>query len=291
MTPMLDILPLGQLDGAEYLEKLNELGVTEPAQRGANPPAFFGPGLFRTPAWKHTSHVFGYVDPHAPQQLIPVGMVRPDKGLAGHPIKLTLDVLRIASYPGGGEHRLLFCFNAQNKVGDESEDVNYTVGLRVREGERAAAISLPIFDMLNVGDDGIRLRCTIATIRNSADDKMLEVLDSNSLRSGLQLLSSTQPALVPLSRMAIGLAKALVSRNQNALVQEFFMGLDFSGIPTRGGLAVGSYVVLQVPEIEVGLWDWSQWRIDPNSGQLTREHDTEKSIPYNYVIFSISGRP
>ena len=46
-------------------------------------------------------------------------------------------------------------------------------------------------------------------------------------KAGLKLAATAQPAIRPLSQMALGLTKGIAARHRNVSVQDFYMGLDF----------------------------------------------------------------
>jgi hypothetical protein len=56
-------------------------------------------------AYEHTSHVFGHIQPigntNADIPLTSATSLEPDEALRGGKIKITLDQVRIAKYPGG----------------------------------------------------------------------------------------------------------------------------------------------------------------------------------------------
>src|SRR2546428_14070687 len=105
----------------------------------------------------------------------------------------------------GGTHRVLLHFFAQHQTPDQSEDLHFSATYRVREGEHAALRGYPIFVGLNVGDEGIRLRVRTINVKNGQDEAILKILDSDAFKNGLHLITMAQPALVPLSELALGL--------------------------------------------------------------------------------------
>ena len=107
-------------------------------------------------------------------------------------------------------------------------------------------------------------------------------------KAGLKLASTMQPAIAPLSGMTVALTRTIATRNRNIPVQDFYMGLDFSTIPTRARLAEGAYIAVQIPETLQTVWDWNEWVYNPTSGQVANKADLTQLIPYNYLIFSIS---
>lgn len=241
--------------------------------------------------WKHTAHTFGYLPPLSetvPLTIQHVSNISPDSTLKNARIKITLDRLRIADYPGGGTHLILFDFYAQNQVKDHAEDLHFNITSKVRQGEHAAILGVPIFLGLNVGTEGVVFRCYTVNVRNDADEAFLGFLESDTFKSGLKLISTLQPAIAPLSSMAYNLTKVIAKRHRNIGVQKFELGLDFSSIATRARLAEGSYIAVQIPENSQSVWNWNQWMYYPTTGQIFSRENPNQLISYNYLIFSIS---
>lgn len=288
---------IGHLSPAEIVAKLREMGDEEAAtelenlQKEESPRNYTG-GLFQAPVWKATAHTFGYISPTSSSQAaIPIQFANniiPDPTLKNSRIKITLDRLRVADYPGGGTHQILFDFYAQNQVCGSVEHLHFNSTYRVREGQQAAIVGYPIFMGLNVGTEGVAFKCSTVNIKNQEDEEALSFLDSDVFKAGLQLAETIQPAIAPLSKMALGLTKAIAKRQKNVAVQDFYMGLDFSNIATRARLAEGSYIAVQIPESQQRLWEWEDWLYDPKTGQIVNDYDRTQFIPYNYMIFSVS---
>ena len=97
-----------------------------------------------------------------------------------------------------------------------------------------------------------------------------------------------QPAIAPFSQMALGLTKSIAGRNRNVAVQDFYMGLDFSRIPTGARLAEGSYLAVQIPEKMQAVWNWEEWVFNPANGQIVNKTEKTQLIPYNYIVFSVN---
>ena len=157
-----------------------------------------------------------------------------------------------------------------------------------REGEQVAVIGYPIFVGLNVGADGVALKCFTVNVANQEDEAFLGFLDSNAFKTGLKLASTLQPAIAPFSEMAVAVTKSIAGRHRNVPVQDFYMGLDFTGIATGARLASGSYLAVQIPETMQTVWDWDDWVYTPGNGQVVNKTDPTMLIPYNYVVFSVS---
>jgi hypothetical protein len=300
-----DIPTLGALPPHEAAAKLRELGEDAAASilEGQGRPATregLGGAIammqwaFQDRPWQYTAHAFGYIAPtdHESDDAAAIrfaGNLAPDRSLVGQQIKITLNQLRVADYPGGSEHRILFEFAAWNQAADaKAEDAHFNIYLRVREGQSAAVIGVPIFVGLNVGSEGVALRCQTVNVKNTEDERFLEFMESDLFTHGLQLMKTVQPAIAPLAQMATGVTKSILKRNRNVKVQEFHLGLDFSRVPTGARLAEGAYVVVQIPDTLAEDWDWGEWVYKPNTGNIVRRDDLETRIPFNYVVFGVS---
>lgn len=296
-----DVPVLGALAPDKALAKLRELGEEEFAGQVENElrdtlmlvDAFGSIRLRRERAFQHTGHAFGYIEPKSGgnPKVLPIqhaGSIQADENLKNNRIKITLDRLRITDYPGGGTHLILFDFYARNQVSSQVEDLHFNATYSVREGEHAAVIGYPIFVGLNVGSEGIKFGCFTVNVKNDNDKSLVSFLDSDVFKAGLQLVSTIQPAIAPLSGMALGLTKAIATRRKNVPVQDIRMGLDFSNVLTRAHLAEGSYVAVQIPEKPEAAWDWTEWFYNPKLGQIVSAIDQKRLIPYNYIVFGVS---
>lgn len=302
-----DNLPvLGELPPPEAAAKLRELGEDSAADtlekaiaelpsdnltlgRSAAGESVKSWWPFQDRPWQHTAHAFGYIvpAPGGPARLpvIDAGEIEADATLKNSRLRITLDRLRIASYPGGGTHRVLVDFYAQNQVPGSVEHLHFNATFRVREGEHAGITGYPIFVGLNVGEEGVAFKCFTVNVQNDEDEAFLGFLESDVFKSGLKLASTLQPAIAPFSAMAVSLTKRIATRHRNVAVQDFYMGLDFSKIATRARLAEGSYIAIQIPDVR---WDWKKWVYDTSSGQVISNTGQAQLVPYNYLIFSVS---
>jgi hypothetical protein len=282
-TAIIKLREIGEEEAALQLDKMQKK-IVRSSELGAQKWPFLDK------PWQHTSHVYGYIAPivsyHGSQAISAIDVISPNESLRDTRIKITLNRLRVASYPGGGTHRILLHFAAQNQASDQIEAVHFNVTYRVREGDSAGVQGYPIFVGLGVGHEGIFLQCRTINVHNDQDEAFLRVVEADTFKAGLRLASIAQPAIVPLSEMALGFAKAIATRNRNLSVQDFGLGLDFSTIAGRGRLAEGAYLAVQKPESIP--WDWQEWIYLPARGQVVHRNDYQKLIPYNYLVFGIS---
>jgi len=183
---------------------------------------------------------------------------------------------------------VLFDFFARNQVPGRPEDLHFNATYRVREGERAPIAGYPIFVGLGVGSEGVAFRCHTVNVKNDADEAFLDMLEGDAFRSGLKLATAAQPAIAPLTGMALALTKSIARRNRNVSVQDFYLGLDFTGTAMGARLAEGDYIAVQIPESFQRVWRWEDWVYDPPSGLIVAASDPDQLIPYNYVVFGVS---
>ena len=78
---------------------------------------------FQDKPWQYTAHTFGYLAAAAPgsdaQPIRHIENISADPGLRGARIRLTLNRLRIAAYPGGGVEAFAGPIGLRVEVGDE----------------------------------------------------------------------------------------------------------------------------------------------------------------------------
>ncbi|MBY0460147.1 MAG: hypothetical protein K2V38_22755, partial [Gemmataceae bacterium] len=297
-----DVPVIGRMSPEQAARKLREMGelVTEAATQlhglpgdGEEGPSSIGNrGSWGRPKlWQHTGHAFGYIAPGASDQPVSIhhaGAIKADASLKGARLKITLDRLRIAEYPGSGTHHVLFDFYAQTQIAGNLEHLHFNATFRGRQGEHAALVGYPLFVGLEAGVEGVAFKCFTVNVKNDQDEALLGFLDSDVFKAGLRLVTTAQPALAPLASMASGLARGMAGRNKNVAVQDFYMGLDFSTISTRARLAEGSYLAVQVPEAEEAAWDWSLWKYNPINGSVVGAKNPQQALSYNYVVFGVS---
>jgi hypothetical protein len=294
-SPFKDIPVIGEFPPDKLASKLRELGdvkAAEEIEKSSKRRGFFGKG--QLPAWKHTAHAFGYIGPVQPgsTNLVPIthaGNIVPGVALKGKRINIALGALRVAEYPGGGIHNILFDFHAQNQLpNNQTEDLHFNQTYRVQQGQSAPILGYPIFIGLNVGSVGVSFQCFTVNVKNDNDQAVLNFLDSDVFKNGLKLVTTAQPAIAPLTGIAVGVTKMIASRNNNVPVQNFFMGLDFTNIPFSARLAEGAYLAVQIPQEQKVVWDWTKWAYSPQNGLVVNKDDTSALIPYNYIIFNVS---
>jgi len=294
MTRWFDDLPvIGSMSDEEAGRHLLEIGATDDATAIATPVTGedkFGIFDRRLPAYRHTAHVVGHVGEltagRVPVQSI--GEIEPDSQLRSRPLRISLGKLAAVDYPGKGNHIVLCDLSVRHTTTSEAEDLHYAVVVRAAEGERAGVLNLPVFVGVNPGEEGLSFKGYTVNVKNEQDEELLRYLESDTMRRGLTLLNTAQPALAPLTEIAYGLTRTLAQRHRNVPVQNFTLGLDFSRRAFGAALRLGAYVVVQIPVQLQYAWDWDNWVYDVLLGDLVSRTEPGQGIKYNHLVFTVS---
>jgi hypothetical protein len=292
-----DIPVLGARPPAEVVEALRAMGDPDAdratvAAAGATPRGsladLFGWGAPK--AWQHTAHQLGFIAPALPGSLAPLPVVHPgvipaDPGLRDARINIHLDRLHVHEYPGGGEHLVLVTVRAQNQGTGGTEPVSFGQAYRVRAGQSAGVTGYPLCLGLGVGRTGAAFQFFTVNVKDTADEATLTVLESPTFAAGLNLLTTAQPALKPLTDLTLGLARQFATRHRNRPVQDCYLGLDFGSAPFGARLAAGSYLAVQVPG--EGALHWDEWEYRPGDGLIANKANGQP-LPFNYLVFRVS---
>lgn len=300
--PLASFQVLGAMDEKDMETKLKQLAPGKAAM-----PQEFGIGstvtdwvrenLTADAAWKHTDNLYGFIPTHAtpdgPIEIKPIQKAPKSPGLIGRGLRVTLDRLYVADYPGSGVHHVLFNFSTVHLVedGKQKEQVHFDATYLTRQQEHAQVNGSTIFLNLNVGEDGFNMKVRTVNVKNEDDTKLIAFLQTETFKQGLQLARSFNPVVAQVSDTAVSIFKFLSdpSREKNYPVQQFELGLDFSDIVTHGRLAEGSYVIIQYPGSKIPDWSWDSVAYDIGSARIYLKADRQKAFPYNYVILSISA--
>jgi hypothetical protein len=242
--------------------------------------------------WQYTSHTVGYIRPPTPGartiDIASVDEVSPVRRLVGQRINITLDHLRIASYPGRGLHHVLVHVSALNATGpNRREPVRFNSVFRGQEGQSAAVRGHPILVGLTVPEEGFSLRCRTINVRNDQDERLLAFLSSETFQVGLKIVRAGSSAVALFSEMAYALARAVAGNHSNVSVQDLHLGFDYTGLTAGMSLAEGNYVAVQTPDRNRTSWSWRDWKYDQSTSQIVRRNGTKQLIPYNYIMFGV----
>src|SRR5438270_2052035 len=121
--PFADLPVVGKLNQDDAAARLAEVGEADGGSQDPALPVPFGSLDFlpwRRKLWAGTTHLFGYLPPaRSGSDLVPVvhpGTIAADTTLAGTRVRVTLERLRVAQYPGCGPHTVLIDFAARNSA-------------------------------------------------------------------------------------------------------------------------------------------------------------------------------
>ena len=241
------------------------------------------------PVWVNSDHSFGYLAPQG-ETLVNASDIESDPLLIDRPLDVMLHRLRAFDYPGRGEMQVLLQFAANHFVEGREEQPQFTHTYVTRDGQAAGMTGYPIFLNIRPGRSGLAFRVGTVLAENSGDRDILEFLNSDAFRQGLDLAGSFSPALKMVGQFASGIFGAVAKRNRNRGVQRFELGLGFQDLQVQAKLREGTYFAVQVPS--KAEFDWRDWRFDRNSGVVVRADHVPGSppedIPFNYLAFTIS---
>ncbi len=262
-----------------YLEEIGDEEPTVP-QSSVKAEAFLGR---KKRAWEHSEHLIGYI--HVDGTIESALSITSDASLSK--IDIRLDRLRVFDYPGRGRHFVLLTFKATNEMSGSQETIAFNQTYLAQEKEAAGVTGYPIFRDLSVGRRGAALEVGTVNVKNENDERALSFLDSPEFNQGVQLLTTAQPALAPLTGVALGLTKLMLRSRQNVPVQQFYLGLDHDSPGTTGArLRKGPYIAVQAPDIS-----WGDWRFESSSGRVVSATSGSLDISYNYLIFRVTASP
>lgn len=297
-------VPLGEMPVAEAAAKLRAMGEEEVADALEMPnsetgerPSNFGPFASlllprRANLYMTRNHVWGFLPDTAQSvEQIPISsptMIEGDATLRNSHLVLRLDRLRVASYPGGGSHHVLFEFTSAHHTARGMQQVRFNTTCIVREGEDAAIVGYPIFVGLGVGQEGIVISGRTVNVKNDDDLGILSLINSDVFKTGLKLASTFQPALAPIGQLVFALTESMGKAARNAVVQNFAIGLDFGNTAMGARLREGTYLATQVPPPLDVAWDWEEWTLDRHNSKIVRRDDRTAVFPYNYIAISVS---
>ncbi len=294
-----DFIPLGLQSPEQIQAKLQEIeGTTEAASLGLEKLE-----SAQSP-WLNTQHQYGYIALFTPgaQRYYPIksaSNMPADDTLKGKQVNIHLAYLRVYQYPtplfnlGHSVHTILFTFEARNQVEKAKEEpVAFNQLYKARAGQDAAVTGQPIFIGLTVGANGVGFTCRTVNVSNSTDEELVNIFNSDTVTAGLNLLTTAQPALGPLTTLARGLCVSLASHTKNVPVQKVSLGLDFETGALGARLAVGSYVVAQTAQPDDIVW--SEWAYDADTGTIMRDPqglaqgEKPYPLPHNAFVFRVS---
>lgn len=286
---------IGDDDSAAAVEEARQQQSRTRQLTGGARGISLGTILGRKAKWSHTAHTVGFIpaarDVAGTADIVAAGSIEADLALRGKPLRISLNTLCVASYPGFGIHHVLLDFYAQAQNVKDVDHLHFNATYRAQDGQHSGVIGQPIFVGIVPGPAGLALRCFTVNVKNDDDEKLISFLSRDVFKAGLKLLKTAQPAVAPLSEMALGLVTGIAQRARNVPVQDIHIGLDFGSTAGGARLAQGTYVAVQIPETGTLAWNWDQWLFDPGAGRIVLKADRSTLVPYNYLAFGVEAMP
>ena len=277
--------PLSAWSNEEILAYLQRIGDEEEARYFV--PEAGGQAFMMRRPWQCAGMILGFIPRGSTAKKVHgISTVQADRSLINQKIKITLDKVYVAHYPGFGEHEVLCEFNGKNQVVGEAEELAFALRFFARDNSSPGIAGSPIFMGLTVSPDGISFKGKTVNVKSAGDEMVLNILDTPAFKSGLTLLHTAQPALKPLTSLATATVKAIAKRDKNAVVQQFDLGLDFDGSATSARLSYGSYIVVQSDE--GNSWNWADYEWNANGMALHPKGKPQETPHFNYMVFAVS---
>jgi len=206
-------------------------------------------------------------------------------------INIKLSRLYIKEYPGGKSHTILIDFYTENNIIqiNRKEKVHFHQTFTIQNEGSAPIDGIPIFNHLNLDENGITFKFTCINVKDEKDKQFLNSFGTSAMKAGLGLLSVFQPAIAIITEFVTNIGKIILNRSKNRRIQEFEFSLNFDNSSEGHKLSKGSYVIVQIPEDRI--WDWSEWIYVPSLKRVLRRSsypDLKEIIPFNYLILTIS---
>ncbi|WP_454880922.1 leucine-rich repeat domain-containing protein [Sphingobacterium detergens] len=236
--------------------------------------------------WKSSSHAFGFIELGG-EEIKSAVNIEPDLSLINKTLKITHDLLYVHDYPGSGRHQVLFDFEGRNQLASgDGQEIHFNQTSEVQEGQFSSVLSVPIFIGINVGKEGLAFKVSTTNVKNENDENIMAMLNSKEIQGGLKLVNTLNPIVPIVTSFADGISKQILSRNRNKRIQQFSLGLNLSEGSSQAKLRCGTYIAVQV--IDLPGWNWNDWIYNKSNGVMVSKSDRTKTIPFNYIVFTIT---
>jgi len=292
LTPAEAISLLTELGDQTTAEALTSLVSRHPEYKALSMHALPESKELAAATWRGTEHSFGYfsresVTLEGIANLVSASSLTPDMSLKGERISLSLGSLYTLNYPGWGRHNVLMHFKCRHADADPKNGIpiEFEQKFKSKEGEGAGNIGSFIFSGLRVPSDGLQFEVQTVNISNDSDEAALSILESDSIKNGLNLLESTIASLSPFSALAQGLLRLLLSSGKNKIVQEFILGFDFStSTADIAKLRTGTYIAVQAKKDQL---NWNDWIFQVGTGLIVHKNKPQERLPFNHMTINV----
>ncbi|MHA1403989.1 MAG: hypothetical protein ACTSSI_09525 [Candidatus Helarchaeota archaeon] len=197
-------------------------------------------------------------------------------------------------YPGifGKKYEVLFNYDILHELTNgKTEKINFNQKYDLKKRSFASIKGKYILKNLKVTDRGINVYIKTINVQNKDDTRILELLNSDAVNNGVELLSTFQPVIKPFIAIGKKILEQINKSNKNRIVQEIDMSLDLNQTAAGPKLREGNYIIVQYPSGSNCRepWDWSKWKW--NSQYETPMGPNNSRIEWNYIIFSVVRSP
>ncbi len=230
----------------------------------------------------------GYIED---EHIVSASSIAPQNSLKNKILDVTLDRFHIQRYPGSSMHTIQINFSVEHlvnlagKTSDDvlvKQDILYGYIVEAVDGQAAPPVGAAIFRGLRIQNE---LQMTIATLHlvDRVEQHILEMLQSDVMKKGLTLLSTTNPVFSMISELVMGTTQMFLSRNKNRAIHKVPIGLLINAAEANPKLREGSYLLIQADTDWFKLNDYC-W----NRARSRVEHkELHEELPFNYMVFSI----
>lgn len=291
LTPEEAIPLLDEIGDTGAVEALTKLVQKNPELNSTNLSDLPESDILERARWRGTEHAYGYVqvddDNNDFFDIIPATTLVPDQTLKGQQLNIKLGSLYTMNYPGFGRHNVLMHFRCkhQDSTSNDTKLIEFEQKFKSIEGEGAGDIGSFVFFGLRAPSNGLEFHVQTVNISNDSDEGALQVLESDTIKNGLDLVNASFSTLAPFTDMAKGVLGLLLARNRNKTVQDFKIGFDFDESAVDiAKLKLGTYVVAQAKRNEM---PWSDWVYQRSTGLVVNKQDKTKRLPYNHISFNV----
>lgn len=217
--------------------------------------------------------------------------IEPDLTLRNKKLNFNLSYLRASDYPGKGLHNVFFGYNVTT-IGSSpnpNSEFSFNQNFQVQESDEPSLRSVPVFNGLSSGKDGVLINCSVVNVSNKNDETLSKVFQAG--KDGLNILGIGQanPALKMVTGIADEALKLIKSSHENIPIHDIKLGLHFNHNGVDMQLREGSYVVLGIPNCINGLpynFTWNNFEFNRETGKLQGKNGVK--IDLNYLVFTVN---
>jgi len=244
--------------------------------------------------WRGTEHTFGFIRPEEDKGMHTIlfaGGIEPDAELRGKKVDILLSGLYTMNYPGWGRHNILLQFNANHSINSKGKSVKVQFQQKYvsKENEGAGILGNFVFVGLAVPDAGLEFKVNVINLSNDDDESALNVLDSDIIRKGLDMVHISLPGLETVTSLGEGIIRLVLTRNRNKIVQNFHLGLNMTDVQGPvARLREGTFMAVQCKRDQ---FNWSDWVYDNRKGLIVLRNDPSVRLPYNHILFTVAIHP